>query len=239
MSQPPSAPVPPVDFSQARPIAGAAGAAACVMCRRQIQGAYFSTGGKTFCGPCRDRVVAQYGGSAGGGATRAVKAIGLGIGGGLVSAALISGIGIATGLQIGIISILAGFIVGRAVRMGSENRGGLGYQFLAAGITYFASTLGLAIQAFYEMSQSGSEHVTGLAAVLTALFLVVAGPFLLGANGILFIVIVGFGVWRAWKMNGAIRVNFTGPHPLYTPPPVSAASQPPSFPPAPPSPPVI
>jgi hypothetical protein len=43
-----------------------------------------------------------------------------------------------TGLEIGLISILVGFMVGSAVRAGSENRGGWLYQLLAIFLTYSA-----------------------------------------------------------------------------------------------------
>src|SRR6185312_6446610 len=42
----------------------------------------------------------------------------------------------ATQLEIGLVAILVGFLVGKAVRSGSGNRGGRGYQVLAVLITY-------------------------------------------------------------------------------------------------------
>ena len=43
-----------------------------------------------------------------------------------------------TGYNIGLISVLVGFMVGAAVRKGTGNRGGLLYQFLALFLTYMA-----------------------------------------------------------------------------------------------------
>ena len=65
-----------------------------------------------------------------------MKASLFGIGAGLVGALIWFIIRRAAHLEIGLVAILVGFMVGKAVFKGSGNRGGLGYQILAVLITY-------------------------------------------------------------------------------------------------------
>jgi hypothetical protein len=49
-------------------------------------------------------------------------------------------VAILTGLEVGLIAILVGYMVGRAVRHGSGGLGGRPQQILAVVLTYFAIT---------------------------------------------------------------------------------------------------
>ena len=67
---------------------------------------------------------------------RVLKAFVFGTVAALAGGALYYAIVRTTGYNIGLISVLVGYMVGRAVRAGSANRGGLFYQFLAVFLTY-------------------------------------------------------------------------------------------------------
>jgi len=108
----------------------------CEACKTPIQDRYFRLQQKKICQTCRDGVAQQLAG--GSGLKRFMKATLYGSLAGLAGAGIYWAILEFTGLQIGLISILVGYMVGRAVFVGSEQRGGLGYQFLAVFITYTA-----------------------------------------------------------------------------------------------------
>ena len=57
-----------------------------------------------------------------------VRGITFGVGGAILGLILYSGFGIVTGIEIGYLSLAVGFIVGKAIRMGSRGIGGRRYQ---------------------------------------------------------------------------------------------------------------
>jgi hypothetical protein len=69
---------------------------------------------------------------------RFLKACLFGFGAAIGGFAIYFGVLKLTGMQVGLISILVGFMVGMAVRKGSENRGGVLYQLTAIFFTYLA-----------------------------------------------------------------------------------------------------
>jgi hypothetical protein len=111
----------------------AAPAQHCLVCRQQINSTYYAIRDKMICPSCCAKVQAKPPGSK---FARLVKATGLGLGAGLVGALIWFLIRRFAHLEIGIVAILVGFMVGKAVRKGSGNRGGRGYQVLAVVLTY-------------------------------------------------------------------------------------------------------
>jgi len=108
----------------------------CTACKGGIQDAYFTINGAVICGNCCQTVQAQP--AAGSGMRRFIKAAIFGS----IAAALGCGIYLAvlwgTGYEVGIIAILVGWMVGKAVNNGSGKRGGRVYQCLAVFLTYTA-----------------------------------------------------------------------------------------------------
>ena len=135
----PSQPVPPDDlqFTTAEPASDQPvanlGGQNCVVCTRPIESTYFAVGDKLICPGCRDRLMAPPAGTKIG---RLVKATVFGVAAGLVGAAIWYAIRRAAHLEIGLVAILLGWMVGKAVHRGSNFSGGLGYQILAVLITY-------------------------------------------------------------------------------------------------------
>jgi hypothetical protein len=235
---------------------------ACGVCKSALGPSYFQAAGKMLCGNCAEGFRQALAGS-GSRAGRVIKAILLGLLAGAVGAAIYFGVRALTGYEVGLVSILVGVIVGRAVRRGSGNRGGLGYQFLAAGITYFAiaaTFVPMAIEASAEASKSEkTEAASGttdgapadrsavkapaaesgaatsqakedahqevgigslILGILALAGLTLSLPVLVAMNGgVISLLIVGFGVWEAWRVNKRLTLNITGPHELATKPP--------------------
>src|SRR5687768_15353440 len=106
----------PLQFDTAEPVGGAGATAtslACTACSTDITTSYYEVNGAIVCTSCRGTLRAQFtGGSSAG---RFGKALGFG----LFAAAVGSGIYYAvlrlTGYEIGLVAIVVGFLVGRAV----------------------------------------------------------------------------------------------------------------------------
>jgi len=118
----------------------AAGPATCSRCHLPIS-QYWSIDGGVYCERCMHEVLAQRTSSEGAG-TRVVKALTFGLGGMLAGAIVWYAVAKYADLQIGLIAILLGWLVGKGIQHGSGKRGGLGYQLLAVTITYLG--IGLA-----------------------------------------------------------------------------------------------
>ena len=86
-----------------------------------------------------------------------VAAGALGLGAGIVGAAIYYAVVAITHLEIGIVAILIGYMVGRAVRKGARGRGGLRFQILAVALTYLSVALAYAPLVIQEMRASGSQ----------------------------------------------------------------------------------
>jgi len=105
----------------------------CAACNQPILNTYFALGNQVLCDPCKTVATAPPEGS---GFARFVKAVLFGTIAGLLGAAIWYAIRIVTNLEIGLIAILVGFLVGKAVHTASGRKGGIGYQILAVLITY-------------------------------------------------------------------------------------------------------
>jgi hypothetical protein len=108
----------------------------CAACHRDLYSSYWEIGGKSVCESCRytlqERLERRPGLSGG------LKALAAGFGAALLGSGIYYGVRELTGYEIGLVAILVGYLVGRAVRWGSGNRGGRGFQILAVFLTYMA-----------------------------------------------------------------------------------------------------
>ncbi len=108
----------------------------CSACTAAIPDVYFEAGGKIVCAPCRDKIEAMI--HHGSGLGRGFKAIVFGTIAAALGAVLYYAIIRITGLNIGLVAVVVGLMVGGAVKAGSGNRGGRFYQLLAVFLTYSA-----------------------------------------------------------------------------------------------------
>ncbi|MFN8651925.1 MAG: hypothetical protein U0133_08510 [Gemmatimonadales bacterium] len=135
----------PLDFSAP---AAAASTQSCVNCKQPIAGQYWTVNDALLCDSCKgalDRgqqvstgITARTG--------RFARAALYGVGGMLAGATVWYAVAKLADLQIGLIAILLGWLVGKGVFAGSGNRGGRRYQVLAVVLTYMG--IGLAFVPF-------------------------------------------------------------------------------------------
>jgi hypothetical protein len=111
-------------------------ATTCVACKNPVSGTYYEVNGRVFCPACRDAVEAYA--RRGSGIARFARAALIGTFAACAGFLIYFGVMKIAGMEIGLISILVGFMVGAGVRKGSRHRGGWVYQLLALFLTYSA-----------------------------------------------------------------------------------------------------
>lgn len=111
---------------------------ACKVCRQPITGTFYRANAAVVCGSCADRVKREIPQD---NHARFVRALLFGVGGFAVGLALYAGFVIATGISIGYIALAVGWIVGKAMMMGSGGVGGKRYQVAAVLLTYAAVSM--------------------------------------------------------------------------------------------------
>jgi len=211
---------------------------ACAICKSPLTAEYYLTGAAKVCGDCRGGYQQAMGSGSKGG--RLLKAGLLGLLAALVGGGLWAVVTYATGWMIGLIAVAMGYLVGIAVRRGSEGRGGRGYQVMALILAYFGVATGYMGLVVAEMSKgkstpgvektvekpgdprpekpakSGTEvprpDTAGCVGAFGMLALVYAGmPFLVGKEDPFTFLFLGIALWEAWKLNAGVVVKMTGP----------------------------
>ena len=141
----------------------------CAQCSRDIPDAYWSAGTVVLCEQCKDSVQGQLVAekNAASRAARFGRALALGFGGMLVGSAVWYAVAKFANIEAGIIAILLGFLVGKAVHLGSGRRGGRRYQILAVALTYLGIGLAYAPFAVEQLRASRASAVSTAAATPT------------------------------------------------------------------------
>ena len=226
--------------------AGGAQPAECGFCKQALVGAYYLFASRPTCERCKTQYELSQASDSGGRFLRAA------VFGALAAAAgsiLWYTVRVLSGYEVGLIAVVVGLMVGRAVRVGSRHRGGPLYQALAMALTY----VGICGQYVPDMVNQVRQHpaqqqaqvaaeagaavtpVTSTAAearpeapapaptfgrfvmALGLLFgLALAIPFLGGFQNIIGILIIGFAVYEAWKINRRVPFKMEGPFRLGT-----------------------
>lgn len=190
------APDQPLQFDTAEYAGGAQ--PACAACKQQTTGEYFRANGQVFCARCRTLIENQLG-SPGQLGRAALYGAGGAIAGGILYYAVLA----ITHLQIGLIAVAVGYMVGKAVRTGSGVPGGRKYQLLAVALTY------ISIAASYVPPILAARPDMGMLSIAS---MALSGPVVVGIRHPLGLVIDCFGLWQAWKLNQPAKVQFTGPY---------------------------
>lgn len=139
---------------------GESGAEHCSACHQPIAGSYYRVNGQMACPTCASQANALNPND-----THAtfVRALLFGAGGALLGLILYSAFGIITGLVIGYLSLAVGYVVGKAMMMGSKGVGGRRYQVAAVLFTYAAVSLsaipmGVAYAVKHRQERKATEH---------------------------------------------------------------------------------
>jgi hypothetical protein len=159
------------------------------------------------CATCAEQL--QQGPASEGRGIRLFKALLFGCGAGLAGAIGYSLTITFAHLELALITILIGWLVGTAVMKGSEMRGGRGYQILSAALTYGWCMMSY-VPTIVQGSQEAKEPLGIAFSILISPFIALALPFT-GAMGILGTLILGFGVWRGFRIPQARHIDVTGP----------------------------
>jgi hypothetical protein len=150
----PSIPNTPPQFSTAE-YPGQPGTDRCKFCNQTIMGSYFRVNSAMACSACADQVRRKIPQDSHAAFTRGLL---FGVGGAILGLILYAAFGIITGLMIGYVSLAVGYIVGKAIKMGSGGIGGRRYQIAAVVLTYAAVSIA-AIPIY--ISQAAKEHKAG------------------------------------------------------------------------------
>ncbi len=178
---------------------------ACGACGREIGSVYFEAGGKTICEMCRHGLEAFQASRPG--ATGVLKAIGAGFGAAIAGWLLYYAVLKLSGYEFGLIAIVVGWAVGRAVRWGSGGRGGWVYQTMAVAITYI-TIVSSSVPSVIDAIRAQGAEVPSPAFFAGFVLLL---PFLQGFENLMGIAILGFGVFEAWRVNKRLSIVVTGP----------------------------
>ncbi len=208
----------------------------CAGCRKGIETEYFQVNGHVFCGRCRNLVEAAAE------TPRDIRPLAVGglfgLGAGIGGAAIYYAVIAIAHLEIGIVAILIGYMVGYSVRKGAGGRGGLRFQILAATLTYASVALAYSPLALGRLASPGRTAQTTSArasvadvepvtverptagrmllslGVLSAF--IAALPVLVVVGSLPFGLISGFiifiGMRQAWRMTAAAKLHILGPY---------------------------
>ncbi len=133
MSTPPNTPTP--QFATAE---YAASGDSCKSCKQPITGTYYRINGVMACERCTNQLQSQIPKDS---HAAFVRALLFGVGAAILGLILYAAFGIITGIEIGYVSLAVGWLIGKAMRKGSNGVGGRRYQIVAAGLTYAAVSM--------------------------------------------------------------------------------------------------
>jgi hypothetical protein len=234
MPEPDQSLPPPEDlqFRRAQPIGP--DVKTCIACKQPIAGDYYHANGNILCPLCKERIEARqqppphssllraalYGGAAA-----------------LAGTAIYATVAIITGLEIGLVAILIGYMVGKAIRHASNGLGGRPQQILAVALTYFAITISFIPVFVYQASKARPDATANQttqtraeprvtttprmpagSAILMILALAAAAPFIALFNGsnpisaLISIFIIFIGLRQAWALTARHEIVITGPY---------------------------
>ena len=218
-----------------------AGASTCSSCRGALFDSYYQANGRVLCERCAANI-RNYFQSKEGGVGRFAQAALFGIGAGLAGGAVYAVVQGFTGYTAALITILIGWLVGKGVRKGSGNRGGVEYQILAVVITYLMISLAIMASAVIMMMQEKHEGATldPMRIVIFCISNAFTAPIQSATSSLFGGLITIFGLMQAWRQTKAAQVSITGPHaiapvsqvvpPEPTVPPALPATEPPPAP---------
>ncbi|MGQ0648624.1 MAG: hypothetical protein ACT4P7_13755 [Gemmatimonadaceae bacterium] len=150
--------IPAADDSAA---AGTQPVVTCSTCRRTIETWYFTADADTLCATCKGTLAQQVA------SVREwpliLRATVFGLVAAVAGAIVYYGVIAITELEIGLVAILIGYMVGYAVRKGARGRGGRRLQIAAVAITYFSVAM-----AYLPIAMKGATESTASAKSVAA-----------------------------------------------------------------------
>jgi hypothetical protein len=111
------------------------GSDTCKSCNQALTGRYYRINGELACEHCTEQLKTQIPKDS---HSAFVRGLVFGVGGAILGLILYSVFAIVTGIVIGYVSLAVGYIVGKAIKFGSNGIGGRRYQIAALLLTYAA-----------------------------------------------------------------------------------------------------
>jgi hypothetical protein len=207
----------------------------CSFCKQPIGRSYYRVNTAMACPACGERAQHQLPADSHSGFTRSLI---FGLGGAALGLLIYAVFAITTGLVIGYVSLAVGYIVGKAIKLGSQGAGGRRYQIAAVVLTYAAVSLA-AIPIYIsiyakerkthqpvQVTQSNTDaqqpagppparHGGPVGAILKLGLIGLASPFLDLASdpfhGLIGLVILFVGLKIAWQITAGSELQITGP----------------------------
>jgi len=223
------------------PASGAPGrlAVTCTACHDSIEKEYYDVNGNVVCDRCR-RII-ESAAETPTGLMPLIAATLFGLGAGVVGAVIYFSVIAIAHLEIGIVAILIGYMVGYAVRKGARGHGGLRFQVIAVALTYLSvafayaplvvkqaidaeRTAPPAASVQSEAARAGAKdnarRATSPPSLIRFLsataFFILALPVLIVVNSLpsslISALIIFIGMRQAWKMTAAPRIQVLGPY---------------------------
>lgn len=134
----------------------------CSVLGTEITGDYYLVNGRVHSPEAKEGI-AEASGAASGGAARFSKAVLYGAVAAALGSLLYFLVSWITGYELGLISIIVGIGVGKAVFIGSGSRGGRKYQVLAVLLTYTSIVSSYVPLVFMELSEEQTEQAEAVA----------------------------------------------------------------------------
>jgi hypothetical protein len=209
--------------------------AVCEACGSTIDTEYYQINGHIACATCRAHIEASAETPRG---IRPLLIAGLfGLGAGVVGAIIYFAVIALLNLEIGIVAILIGYMVGYSIRKGAHGRGGRRFQVLAVALTYASIAMAYTPIAVKSALEPESANANVSAAVSSgptpstqppeaegSLFVALGAVFALVTvlpvlvvfgslpSSLISGVIIFVGLAQAWRMTGAPHVQTFGPY---------------------------
>jgi len=136
----------------------------CSACRKSIPTEYYDINGNVVCQGCR--LLIEAAAETPRGIVPFVTAALCGLGAGIAGAIIYFAVIYFAKLEIGLVAILIGYMVGYTVRTGAGGRGGLRFQVLAVALTY--ASVALAYAPMVVMSAANASRQAQTAATTTS-----------------------------------------------------------------------
>jgi hypothetical protein len=202
----------------------------CAACKQLIQGEYYQVQNNVICPSCKLRIDA---GRQSGKPVPFLRPLIYGIGAAIAGCLLYAAV-LAMGVQIGIVALAVGWMVGKAIRKGAYGMGGRPQQILAVALTYFAiSTSLIPVLLFMGVKQGiaarksaaapaapkiepAEQKVSAGKLIASVLVIATISPFLelksSPVGGLISLFILFIGLQRAWALTARHEILVTGPY---------------------------
>jgi hypothetical protein len=187
------------------------GAATCKACGKVLGSSHYRVNGVVTCPQCAERIKETLPKDS---HAAFVRGLTFGLAGAILGLILYVAFALTTGLVIGFVSLAVGYIVGKALVMGSKGQGGRRYQIAAVLLTYMAVSLSAVPIALYQRPADTGVASFDIARVGELALLGLASPFLDLSDplhGIIGLIILFVGIRIAWRMTAGKSVQIIGP----------------------------